>query len=174
MYILRSLSERYEPSVGDVLAKVIMKKNFRLSLDITPKNIVSNKWGGIIHFSKNGYPCCDPGQSCNGGQTCSLGNRTPAVWFFPNELRLLVAFTTTVNGNLNYVIDGCKLGETNYLVIECVNQTLTLTLNDTSNTYKITGSNYTGPISAYTGVLTTDYYAPALCLVENVQFQTSD
>jgi len=60
--------------------------DYTVGFTVTPRGIVGG-WGNIIHVSATGNNCCN------------YGDRVPAVWFYPGNLRLHIRDGHTSEGN---------------------------------------------------------------------------
>jgi hypothetical protein len=74
---------------GNEMRPINLPIDFTLGMTIKPFG-VEGGWGNIIHVSATGNNCCN------------YGDRIPAVWFYPGELRLHIRDGSNANGN-----DGC-------------------------------------------------------------------
>ena len=151
------LPPSYVPKQNTVLASNLqMTQDFILTMDITPRGIVGN-WGSIIHFT-------------TGPDCCSLGNRAPGIWFYPNTTNLLINLDDS--NNVQTVDPSNKtltVGKTSNLKIECRGPSVTVTL-DGITTKHSTAARYSGIIKTVFG--SDPWYTAANCSVENVCLQT--
>merc|ERR1711939_843078 len=68
------------------LAPTSLPLDFTLGMTVRPIGIEGG-WGNIIHVS------------ATGGNCCGYGDRIPAVWFYPGNLRLHIRDGSSANGN---------------------------------------------------------------------------
>ena len=107
-------------SVGREMASIDIPLDFDLSFVVNPAGSVGG-WGNIIHITADGGNCCNYGQ------------RIPAVWFYPGNLRLHIRDGSTANGN-----DGCDpeeqlpIGEDTTVRLEVRANNLEVFYNDES------------------------------------------
>ena len=71
--------------------------NYTLNFGITVKGAVGG-WASIIHVTK-------------GGNCCDVGQRSPAIWLWPNETRLHVRIGSTQDGNWGIDTDPLPIGQ---------------------------------------------------------------
>jgi hypothetical protein len=107
---------------GNKIGTIIHNGNYKLSFKINVKGVVSSNWGSIIHFTKTGKDCC------------GFGDRGPAIWFWPNTLKLYIILGDSTAGgdwglgNLEINLPNNK--ESTFM-LNCDGSSITVTLNGT-------------------------------------------
>jgi len=71
-------------------AVVSVPADYTIGFEIVPEAEVVASWGSILHLTATGNNCCN------------YGDRIPAVWFYPGNLRLHIRDGSAADGN-----DGC-------------------------------------------------------------------
>lgn len=72
--------------IGNKIGSITHNGDYDLSFKINVKGIVTTNWGSIIHFTKSGRDCC------------GFGDRGPAIWFYPNSLKLYIILGDSSQG----------------------------------------------------------------------------
>jgi hypothetical protein len=112
-----SLPPTLPMSKSSILARNFqVSKNYRLSFNIKPKGLRAG-WANIIHFTSDGSDCC------------KLGSRSPAIWLWPNSLRLHVRIGDSNDGNWGIDIDGLQRNKESSFTLDCRNKNITITLD---------------------------------------------
>jgi hypothetical protein len=102
-----SLPSTLPMSKGSIIARNFqVSKNYRLSFNIKPKGLRGG-WANILHFTSDGSNCC------------KLGSRSPAIWLFPNSLRLHIRIGDSRDGNWGIDVDGLQRNKESSFSLEC-------------------------------------------------------
>jgi hypothetical protein len=134
---ITSLQKNVRLSRGNIIGKFTMTRDYKFEFDVTPRGTVGG-WGSLFHFTSNGNNCC------------TVGERSPAIWFVPGGLGLHVRIGDTRNGNWGFDnMAGCKVGKKSHITLECRGKSVTLTVDN--NVYRMTQPNYrySGPITVF-------------------------
>ena len=75
------------PAVAKIIGVFEIKKNWRIRFIVNPKGIVGGQFSSLFHFTRTGKDCCD------------VGDRMPAIWFWPNTTRLHIRIGDASSGN---------------------------------------------------------------------------
>jgi hypothetical protein len=152
----QSLPMSFVPRSGQLLGTAWNNGDYQLTMEINPRQMLFNAWGGIIHFSATGRDCCSP------------GDRIPGVWFIPSSLRLHIRIGDMNNGNWGVdTATSCSLNQWNRLTIVCQGKSIRITLNQEQ-------ISLTQPTTRPRGVATVfapiSGYLAALASVRNFRF----
>jgi hypothetical protein len=131
------LPPTYAITRGKVLVESLaMTQDYKLQFVITPRAI-NGSWSNIIHFTGNDTDCC------------AGGSRTPAIWFFPGDLRLHVRMGEHNDGNWGMDIPGCQLNKESMFSLECKGKSVRITLD--GKVFSATHPNwrYSGNVKVY-------------------------
>jgi hypothetical protein len=150
-----SLPTTVTPRQGVVIGNIKVAENYRLSFNITPKGLVGN-WSSILHFNGTGRDCC------------GAGDRSPAIFFFPGGLTLHVRIGDMTNGNWGVDINGCTIGRTSKVVLECRNSVVKVMVDSSSSTLIQPSKRASGPANVYCG---DPWYPPANAQIENLMYE---
>ena len=150
------LPETYTITRNTVLVNSLaMTKDYKLQFVITPRAIEGN-WANIIHFTST---------DSDWGQT---GCRTPAIWFWPGNLKLHVRIGGYGDFNYGIDIDGCQLNKESSFSLECRGSSVTIILDGkTTNATQPTG-RFTGNVKVYGS---NPWYVSANASIKNVGLQ---
>jgi hypothetical protein len=151
------LPPTYTINRGNVLVNSLtMTQDYKLQFIIKPRAIVQGNWGNIIHFSSNDS---DWGV---------FGSRTPAIWFFPSELKLHVRIGAYNDLNWGIDIPGCQINKESMFSLECRGTSVKITLD--GNVHSVTHPNwrYSGNVKVYGS---NPWYTPALADIKDVGLQ---
>lgn len=154
------------PTAANLPASFVPRQNTRigtaknngdyiLQMTIRPFGIVGN-WGSIVHFTINGRDCC------------GLGERMPAIWFFPQGLRLHVRIGDARDGN--WGVDtgtNCAVGRDNTFRLECRGSDVTVQLNNEIIRVKQPTRRPTGTAIVFAA---DGFYQAANCQISNFKF----
>jgi len=160
----RSAMENWEPRIplnptivnGQVLASNIWNSgNYVLQFDITPRGL-RGFWGNILHFTSNGNNCC------------ALGERTPAIWFYPGALNLHIRIGDTLDGNWGLDTDPLPMNQKSSFRLECNGKNVTITVNNRVYTTTQPTSRYSGLCMVYCA---DPWHEPANAVLENLRFR---
>jgi hypothetical protein len=121
-----------------LVESLTMTQDYKLQFVIKPKAI-RNEFTNILLFTKHA-----DGDDWNG-----FGCRTPAIWFFPNELKLHVRIGASSDFNWGMDIVGCELNKESAFSLECRGTSVKITLDD--KTFSATHPNirYSGNVKVY-------------------------
>jgi hypothetical protein len=150
------LPETYRISRNNtLLSSLNMTQDYKLQFVIRPRGIQGN-WGSIIHFTSNDTDCC------------SFGSRTPAIWFWPGDLRLHVRIGAPSDGNWGIDIPGCQMNKESSFILECRGNSVTITLD--GKVYSATHPNYrySGNVKVYGS---NPWYPEAIADIKDVGLQ---
>ena len=150
-----SLPTTVTPRQGVIIGNIKVAENYRLSFNLTPKGIVGN-WSSILHFNGTGRDCC------------GAGDRSPAIFFFPGGLTLHVRIGDMTNGNWGVDINGCMMGRTSKVVLECRNSVVKVMVDSSSTTIVQPSKRASGPANVYGG---DPWYPAANALIENLMYE---
>jgi hypothetical protein len=114
-----ALPTSFRPKQNVVLGNVETTGDYVLSFTITPTSLEGN-WGSIIRFSLS------PGGE---GDCCGFGQRSPAIFFFPNGLGFHVQIGDRTDGNWGINTDPIPMGQPSNFRLECRDRSVTLTIN---------------------------------------------
>ena len=159
------ISELHRPSGDHILTRsLVMKKDFRVSFEVTPERIPGGH-GYLLHFTSR------PGGNC-----CGIADRILTFIFLPGTLDILVQSASASSGQWALVLKGLALKQQSSIVIDCIGDTIKATLDGKTNTYSgkaswVDANRYTGPLVVYSA---PPFGEVAGCLIENLSFQTSD
>jgi hypothetical protein len=134
---ISNLQKNVRLSRGNVIGNFTMTRDYKFEFDVTPRGIVGG-WGSLFHFTSNGNNCC------------TLGERSPAIWFIPGQLGLHVRIGDTGDGNWGFDnMAGCQVGKKSHITLECRGKSVTLTVDN--NIYRMTQPTYrySGPITVF-------------------------
>jgi len=106
--------------------------DYTLSFDVTANSKSMGKWGNIIHVN-NGQ-----------GDCCGVGNRAPAIWFWPDDTRLHVRIGSTVEGNWGIDTDPLPIGQKVNFNLTTSGSQVNLTVNGKSYNQTQPGKRPTG------------------------------
>ena len=123
-------------SRGNVIGRFTMVRDYKLEFDITPR--AAGGWGSIFHFTADGENCCNTGQ------------RSPAIWFIPGTLNLLVCVGDTTDANWGFFgLVGCQANKKSRITLECRGKSVKVTID--ANVYTATQptTRYTGPTTVF-------------------------
>jgi len=147
----------YTPSPSNLLGLLPVGLNYRLTFDLTPRGIVES-WASIVHFTITNYDCCNP------------GDRVPGVWFNPGTVNLHVRIGDNTDGNWGLDnIPGCAIGKTSNIILECINSTVSLSIDGKTITLQQPTVRPSGTAFLYGG---DPWYVPANVSVQNLTYQT--
>lgn len=149
-----SLPTSFRPSRGNRVGAVQNNGDYLLTMTITPRGIVGD-WASIVHFTK-------------GGNCCTPGDRMPAIWFWPNELRLHVRVGDSTDGN--WGIDPTtrlSIGTSTTFRLECRGSTVKVQIGSETINTRQPSQRPTGTANVFMG---DSYYAPANCDITNFSF----
>jgi hypothetical protein len=150
------LPESITFSRSNIIGNFSITQNYTLEFDITPKGIVGG-WGSIFHFTSNGNNCC------------TLGERSPAIWFIPGQLGLYVRIGDTGDGNWGFDnLAGCQVGKKSHITLKCRGKSVTLTVD--TNVYKLIqpASRYKGPVTVFAS---DPWHDIPNATIENINFK---
>jgi hypothetical protein len=159
------ISEFSRPGGDYILTRdLVMKKDFRVSFEITPERIPGGD-AVALHFT-----------SRVGGNCCGMADRVLTFVFIANSLKLLIQIAHATNGQRGFFLDGLSLNKKSSIVVDCIADTNKITIDDKTYTYSgaaqyIDANRYTGPLVVYSA---PPFGEVAGCLIENLSFQTSD
>jgi hypothetical protein len=155
------LPETYTISRNNVLVSSLkMTQDYKLQFVITPRQIYkgneSGGWTNIIHFTALDKDCCEP------------GTRSPAIWFWPGELRLLVTIGASGDGGWGINIPGCELNKESSFSLECRGTSVKITLD--GKVFSATHPNwrYSGNVKVYGS---DNWYPSAIADIKDVGLQ---
>eukprot|EP00731_Ephydatia_muelleri_P003055 Em0001g3055a len=83
-------------SRNNAVAIITAKVDYRFNFDIVPTATIGDL-ASILHFNAGNKDCCD------------LGNRSPAIWFYPSSTKLLVKIGDSTNGDWGFDTDALPL-----------------------------------------------------------------
>lgn len=149
------LPTSFTPTFGRNVGTVETNGNYRLTMTITPRGTVGN-WSNIVHFTKSGRDCC------------TAGDRMPAIWFFPGNLRLHVRVGDTRDGN--WGIDSSRalpLNTPTDFTLECNGSTVRVQIG--SEIINATQPN-ARPTGTATVFMSDSFYPAANCNITNFRF----
>lgn len=141
---------------GQILARNVWNSgNYILQFDITPKGVRGN-WGSIIHFTRDGNNCC------------SFGQRMPAIWFFPGNLRFHIRMGDTYDGNWGFDTEPIPINQKSSFRMECNGPNVTITVNSRVYTVKQPSVRPSGNCIVYCA---DPWHEPANAVLENLRFR---
>jgi hypothetical protein len=159
------ISELHRPSGDHILTRdLVMKKDFRVSFEITPERIPGGD-AVALHFTSR------PGGNC-----CGMADRVLTFVFIANSLKLLIQIAHASNGQRGFFLDGLSLNKKSTIVVDCIADNNTIIIDDKKYSYTgaaeyIDPNRYRGPLVVYSS---PPFGEVAGCLIENLSFQTSD
>jgi hypothetical protein len=110
--------------------------NYKLSFDITAKDKVGG-WGSLLHFTSDGNNCC------------GLGQRSPAIWFFPGDTRLHVRIGDAQDGNWGIDTDPIPLNKRINIELTCQDKDVTLRVGTREYKVKQPSRRYAGNLTVF-------------------------
>lgn len=149
----------YTPSQGRNFGTVNMTGDYTLSFTITPRGYVGN-WANIIRF-----------QAAPGGQgdCCGFGLRSPAIWFWPGDLRLHVRVGDSWDGNWGIDTDPIPVGRPSTFTLECRGRSVRVTVNGRVYAATQPSRRYSGKTVVYGS---DPWYPSANANLSNVSYKT--
>ena len=129
--------------------------NYILQFDITPRGL-RGSWGSNIHFTRDGNNCCAPGQ------------RMPAIWFFPGNLRLHIRMGDSQDGNWGIDTDAIPMNQRTSFRMECNGPAVTITINSRVITARQPNVRPSGNCMVYCA---DPWHEPANAVIENLRFR---
>ena len=153
-----TLPSSFRPSQGSLLAIIQSSINYRISFNITPKKIIDT-YNSILRITTTGGDCCTP------------GDRVPGFWFTPNSVNLHVRVGDTTNGNWGFEsVPGCSIGKTSYIILECINSTIKLSIDGVISTLTQPTSRPSGGKALVYGG--DPYWSSANAIIQNLVYQS--
>jgi hypothetical protein len=149
-----SLPTSFKPSFGRKVGSVQNNGDYILTMTITPRGIIGD-WGSIVHFTKAAN-CCNP------------GDRMPAIWFFPSDLRLHIRIGDATDGN--WGVDSTRrltVGTATTFRLECRGSNVTVQIGSETINARQPSQRPTGTANVFMG---DSYYQPANCDITNFSF----
>ena len=141
---------------GQILSRNLYNSgNYILQFDITPRGLRGN-WGSILHFTKDGNNCC------------SFGQRMPAIWFFPGNLRFHIRMGDSKDGNWGIDTDAIPINQKSSFRMECNGANVTITVNSRVYTAKQPNVRPSGNCIVYCA---DPWHEPANAILENLRFR---
>jgi hypothetical protein len=139
-----------------LLQSLTMTQDYKLQFVITPRAITHSNFSSIIHFTAD-----DRDHS-------SFGSRTPAIWFWPGDLRLHVRIGANSDLNWGMDIPGCQLNKESMFSLECRGTSVRITLD--GKVFSATHPNwrYSGNVKVYGG---NPWYPSAVADIKDVGLQ---
>ena len=131
------------------VAVVFGKADYRLSFDIEPTGAIGN-WASILHFT-------------TGNNCCGFGQRSPGIWFFPDNTRLHVRIGDSNDGNWGVDSDALPLNVRTKVTLECNGKDVKLTVGEKVYTATQPTQRFAGNLVVYAG----DPWHPAAKAVIN-------
>jgi hypothetical protein len=117
---------------GKFIGQVALTQDYSLSFNITPRGI-HHDWSNIIHFTTDNT------------DSSVVGSRSPAIFFFPGELKLHIRIGDSRNLNWGIDTSAIPVNQTSSFSLECVGNKVTVMVNDkvytaTQPTYRPSGN----------------------------------
>ena len=149
------LPTSFTPTLNTIIGTAQCTTDYILTMNITPRGIVWN-WGSIVHFTGTGRDCC------------SLGDRMPAIWFWPQSLRLHIRIGDATDGNWGVDTNiSCTLNQVNTFSLECRGRTVTMRLN---NETQVLTQPSTRPSGLATVYAADPWYSAANASISNFSY----
>ncbi len=152
----RLLPRKVVLSRGNVIGRFTMTQDYKLEFNVTPRGIVGG-WGSIFHFSSNGNNCC------------SLGERSPAIWFFPSGLTLHIRIGDSTDGNWGVDLNGCSLNKKSNIALHCIGKSVKVIIDGVTHSFTQPTYRYSGPITVYAS---DPWHDVPKATVDNICLQT--
>jgi hypothetical protein len=130
------LPRKVNLSRGNVIGRFTMSQDYKFEFDILPRGIVGG-WGSLFHFSSNGNNCC------------TLGERSPAIWFFPGGLTLHIRIGDSTDGNWGVDINGCAINKRTKVIVHCVGKSVRVSVGGTTHSFTQPTFLYSGPVQVF-------------------------
>jgi hypothetical protein len=151
-----NLPPNFDLRKGSIIARNFqVSKNYRLSFNIQPLGILK-EWANIIHFSSDGSDCC------------KFGSRSPAIWFFPNSLRLHVRIGDSKDGNWGVDVDGIQLKKDSSFSLECRDKNITITIDGKETKLTQPNERFSGSTTVFG---TNPFHKEAFSYVTNMCYR---
>jgi hypothetical protein len=146
-----NIPKSYTPRSRNFFTKILINSDYTLSFTLTPYGRIGN-WGSILRIGTGTGDCC------------VFGQRTPALWFWPNDTRLHMRIGDSREGNWGIDTDPLPLNQKATIRLHCEGPFCTLTVNDKAYTARQPTFRFSGQVEVWGGDI---YYPAANCLVEN-------
>ena len=121
-----------------LVQSLAMTQDYKLQFVIKPKTI-QNQFTNILLFTK----------FANGDDWNAFGCRTPAIWFFPNELKLHVRIGGLSDYNWGMDVVGCELNKESAFSLECRGTSVKITLDGKTFSATHPDIRYSGNVTVY-------------------------
>ena len=149
------LPTSFRPAFNTRTGTVQINGDYILSMTIRPEGTVSG-WGNIVRFTTQGGDCCVPGQ------------RMPAIWFWPGELRLHVQIGDMTDGNWGIQpVTRCPLNTNTTFRLECRGSDVIVQVGNETIRARQPSRRPTGNATVFMG---DAFYQAAKCLITNFSF----
>jgi hypothetical protein len=149
-----SLPRELVPVRNNMIARMNISDNYRLSFTLTPQGIQGD-WSSILHFT-------------TGENFSELGSRTPGIWFVPGGLGLHVRVGDLTDLNFGFdSVPGCALGRASKVVIECVGPNVSVSIDGRRATLRQPTRRYAGPVIVYGG---DPWYVAARAQIKDLEY----
>jgi hypothetical protein len=151
-----SLPRSFTPRINNRVGNVQINGDYILTMTITPRGIIG-PWANIVRFAALSGDCCTPGQ------------RMPAIWFWPNELRLHVQIGDALNGNWGIQPNTrLQIGVPTTFRLECRGSNVKVQVGSEIINTRQPSARPVGNASVF---MSDSMYQPALCDVTNFSFR---
>ena len=148
-WISNDCSKSFPPVIdvwqlGKKFDNITHNGDYKLSFKIKPNGLVGN-WGSILHLTK-------------GGDCCGQGQRSPALWFFPNSTKFYIILGDDGGGDwgLRPETIGASdaeltapIGQVSTFELTCVGSDITLTVNGKTWKVKQPSKRASGTFNVY-------------------------
>lgn len=151
-----SLLTSFTPQQNKLIGTIPVKEDWSLSFIINPRDTFGD-WTSIIHFTITGKDCC------------SVGDRTPAIFFIPNTTRLHIRIGDTKEANWGVDMNAIPLNQDSSIYIECKGKNVLVNINNTITTYLQPNQRASGTAKVYGG---SPWRTPANCEIKNLCYRT--